>query len=93
MRFVLACEGSSDAPLTIHIQRLLVECGFAHPHGDVVHQGSRIADKINKALALAGALDLVFVHRDANNVGAQARHQEIAQAVGNALPDGVCHVG
>lgn len=88
MRFVLVCEGSSDAALVRHIERLLAQCGCSNPRGDSFHRGSRIAEKIQEAVKLSSDLDLLFVHRDANNAGAQARHLEIEKAVENALPTG-----
>lgn len=96
MRFVLICEGSSDAPLANHIQRLLVECGCPHPRGDVFHRGSRVADKVREAVSRSSDLDLLFVHRDADNAGAEARLREIEagvkQGVGDAPPNGLRHV-
>lgn len=86
MRFVLVCEGWSDAALVSHIQRLLVQCGCANPRGTPFPWGSRIAEKIGKAVELANDLDLLFVHRDANNIGAEKRYLEIKQAVENTLP-------
>lgn len=86
MRFVLVCEGSSDAALVRHIERLLAQCGCSNPRGDAFHRGSRIAEKIQEAVKLSSDLDMLFVHRDANNAGAQARHLEIEKAVENALP-------
>ena len=92
MRFVLVCEGSSDAPLANHIRRLLVECGCPHPRGDVFYRGSRLADKVRKAVERSSDLDLLFVHRDADNAGAEARFREIEAGVGDALPNGSRHV-
>ena len=88
MRFVLVCEGSSDAALASHIQRLLAQCGCANPRGVAFHRGSRIAQKISEAVKLSSDLDLIFVHRDANNAGAEKRYLEIKEAVENTLPMG-----
>ena len=96
MRFVLVCEGSSDAPLANHIRRLLVDCGCSDPRGDVFYRGSRIADKVREAVKQSSELDLLFVHRDADNAGAEARLRQIEagvrEAVGDALPSGLRHV-
>lgn len=86
MRFVLVCEGSSDAALASHIQRLLAQCGCANPRGDVFHRGSRVAQKVGEAVKLSSDLDLLFVHRDANNAGAERRYLQIKEAVENTLP-------
>lgn len=96
MRFVLICEGSSDAPLSNHIRCLLVECGCARPRGDVFHRGSRIGDKVREAVNRSSDLDLLFVHRDADSAGAEARLREIEagvrEGVGDTLPSGLRHV-
>lgn len=92
MRFVLVCEGSSDAPLINHIERLLVECGCAHPQGDAFHQGSRhqgsrIGDKVREVVERSSDLDLLFVHRDADNAGTEARLREIEAGVREGIGD------
>ena len=81
MRFLFICEGSSDTPLVDHIQRLLIRCGQPDPDGETWHLGGRVADKIRQGLEAAGGLDLLFVHRDADNAGAEARYREIETAV------------
>lgn len=51
-------------------------------------RGSRVAEKAGEAVRLSSELDLAFVHRDANNAGAQARYLEIKEAVERTLPTG-----
>ena len=93
MRFLFICEGSSDTPLVDHIQRLLIRCGQPDPDGETWHLGGRVADKIRQGLEAAGGLDLLFVHRDADNAGAEARYQEIEAAVREVVQDGMSWIG
>ena len=81
MRFLFICEGSSDTPLADHIQRLLIRYGQPDPDGEAWHHGGQVADKIRQGLQAAGGLDLLFVHRDADNTSAEARYREIEAAV------------
>ena len=87
MRFLFVCEGSSDRPLADHIQRLLIRYGQPDPDGETWHRGARVADKIRQGLQAAGETDLLFVHRDADSAGAEARYREIEAAVRDAAQD------
>ena len=83
MRFLLACEGPSDAELVPHIQRLIIENGETDVDGEYWFHGGRPADKIRSGLRVAeDMVDILFVHRDADNAGADARLREIERAVG-----------
>ena len=83
MRFLLACEGQSDAGLVPHIQRLIIESGETEVDGDPWFYRRPLANKIRTGLQAADHMvDLLFVHRDADNAPADARLQEIANAVG-----------
>ena len=93
MRFLFVCEGSSDTPLVDHIQRLLIQCGQPDPEGEEWHHGRRVADKIRQGLDAADSLDLLFVHRDADNAGAEARYREIEAAVREVVQDGMSWIG
>ena len=93
MRFLFVCEGSSDTPLIDHIERLLIRCGQPDPDGETWHRGARVADRIRQGLQAAGGLDLLFVHRDADNAGAEARYREIEAAVRDAARDGLPWTG
>ena len=81
MRFMLVCEGSSDAALREHILNLLDGRTQTVPEGEVWFQGRRLADKIRNGFNRHGECDLLFVHRDANSAGAAARYREIADAI------------
>lgn len=91
MRFLLACEGQSDAGLIPHIERLIVE----HSDGGAVEgeswfHHSPLEERVRTGMQAAeNVVDVLFVHRDANSAGADARFQEIARAVevaGVAVP-------
>ena len=86
---LLVCEGSSDAPLAAHIQRLL-ESNGCHPTAfDIATDGRRLVDKVQNGLRMASGYDLLFVHRDSDRAGADARHREIAVAVEQSGYDGL----
>lgn len=81
VRFLLVCEGSSDAALINHIERLLIDCGASQADGTAFHMGSGVADKIRDGLTHYGDADLLFVHRDADSAGSDARFSEIAREI------------
>ena len=85
---LLVCEGSSDTPLTSHIQRLLDSFGSHQSVFDVSTSGRRLVDKVRDGLALASHYDVLFVHRDADRAGAAARYREIDAAVQQSGYDG-----
>lgn len=81
MRFMLVCEGSSDAGLREHILNFLDGRTQTVPDCVVQFEGRRLSDKIRDGFNRRGECDLLFVHRDADNAGAAARYREIAAAV------------
>ena len=90
IRFLLVCEGSSDAALVQHIRRMLVEYGQSDPEGMSWHKGRQLTDKIQGGLQHAGDIDLLLVHRDADaseetpSAGPQRRYDEIIQSVSDS---------
>ncbi len=87
LRFLLVCEGSSDAALIPHISRLVIQNGQTDPQG-IAWPGSRSLDqKILEGLVNFGSCDLLLVHRDADSLvetassGPQKRANEIEVAV------------
>ena len=93
VKFLLACEGPSDAGLVPHIERLIAEVGEIETEGEVWFYGRRLPHKIRNGLEAAdGMVDLLFVHRDANSAGAQARFDEIENAA-RAVADAPRWVG
>lgn len=83
MRFLLACEGQSDTGLVSHIERMIIESSDeAEVEGEHWCHGSPLERKIRNALRSAGNMvDMLFVHRDANSAGADARRAEVDAAV------------
>ena len=77
IRFLLICEGSSDAALVSHIQALLIENGASEADGTASYHGRLVSDKVRIGLQYCGNTDLLFVHRDADTAGSVARYEEI----------------
>ena len=80
----LVCEGRSDEPLAEALQSLMLAC---RPGDDIaveVYRPERATDRsVAAKLAVIAAddvYDLVFVHRDADNAGWEARAEEIRSA-------------
>ena len=91
MRFLFACEGSSDAGLIPHIERLIVEhSNEGTAEGESWPYFNPLEKKIRMGMQAAeNAVDVLFVHRDANSAGAEARFREIthaAEAAGVIVP-------
>lgn len=89
MRFLLVCEGNSDAPLAFHIQRLLESFGCPGPDFNVSSNGRRLTNKIQNALNNDPDVDLIFVHRDADRDGPEARYHEIGTSIQDAGYEGL----
>ena len=81
MQCLLVCEGSSDAPLTTHIRQLLNSYGSRPADFNISIDGHRLVDKVLNGLNMASHYDLIFIHRDADRAGVDARHSEIADAI------------
>ena len=84
VRFLLICEGASDAALIFHIQKMLIHCGASEADGTASHRGRSIGDKIRLGLREYGVADLLLVHRDADSAGADARYAEIKEGVADS---------
>lgn len=80
-KFLLVCEGNSDAPLAFHIQRLFESSGFSRPDFDISPEGRLLVEKISNGLGMAPHYDVLFVHRDADRAGSDARYREITEAI------------
>ena len=87
LRFLLVCEGSSDAALVPHISVLLLQNGQIDPQGIAWARSGPLSDKIREGLEHSGDCDLLLVHRDADasqetrSAGAERRYSEIDEAV------------
>ena len=87
LRFLLVCEGSSDAALIPHISKLLLQNEQIDPLGIGWTRSGPLADKISEGLQHSGGCDLLLVHRDADSdvdtpsSGPNKRAEEIEEAV------------
>ena len=87
IRFLLVCDGSSDAALITHITRLTLRGGHSDPQGQTWYRPGRLAEKISDGLEFSGGCDLLLVHRDAEasretpSAGPERRYDEIEGAV------------
>ncbi|NTZ09628.1 hypothetical protein [Burkholderia metallica] len=93
VNFVLTGEGPSDRNLADHIESILIEEGFEEVSGSAPDLGllpnpvgRSVRDKLNVILQLYPNVDAIFVHRDADRAGVDARRQEIFDAA-----DGLIH--
>lgn len=84
IRFLLVAEGSSDENLIAHIETLLINCGAKEASGTMPDLtifrekiGRSIKDKVDASIKLEPNVDVIFVHRDADNAGIEAREIEI----------------
>lgn len=90
LRFLLVCEGSSDAALIHHISRLLLQNGHSDPQGQSWTRSGLLTEKIREGLQFSGLCDLLLVRRDADSnietpsAGPERRRQEISSAVINS---------
>ncbi|MEU4367628.1 hypothetical protein [Micromonospora chersina] len=93
-RGVFLGEGSSDAGISVHIERIAIECGIdvqlATPDTDLLPVADKtVAGKLRALRQLGGKYDIVFIHRDADGAGREARISEIGNAISEVLPDTV----
>jgi len=88
VRALFLGEGSSDLGLRFPIQALADSWGvpltLTAPDLDRLGQGSAggpLQQRLSRVKDLGGVYDVVFLHRDADNAGVEARKGEIASAV------------
>ncbi|WDD90468.1 hypothetical protein Bsp3421_000313 (plasmid) [Burkholderia sp. FERM BP-3421] len=91
IHFVLSGEGTSDLNLVNHIQEILIEEGFSEVSGEAPDLslfrppiGRSVGDKLGALQKYHPHADLIFMHRDADNIGSIRREQEILAAAGEA---------
>ncbi|WP_321926863.1 hypothetical protein [Paraburkholderia guartelaensis] len=87
IRFILTGEGTSDLNLVDHIESVLVEEGFSEVSGEAPDLslfqrpvGRTVREKLEALLKHYPNVDVIFVHRDADNAGIAQREQEIVAA-------------
>lgn len=85
--FILTGEGSSDLCLVEHIETILIESGFSEASGEAPNLsmfkqavGRTVREKLTFFLKHYPNIDVIFVHRDADNAGILTRQQEISTA-------------
>lgn len=85
--FVLTGEGSSDLRLVEHIQSILIDEGFSEVQGEAPDLGlfptpigRTVKEKITALFNHYPHTDVIFVHRDADNVKPEAREKEVFDA-------------
>lgn len=87
LRFLLICEGASDASMVAHVRNLLLHFGIADTDGNHWAKPGPLAHKIRDGLKYFGDCDLLLIHRDADSniesasAGPEKRRQEISSAV------------
>lgn len=88
IRFIFVGEGSSDAALVKPLEDLCLDVGAIEVVGIAPDlsllrdaPGRDVGSKVEAALRLEPDIDLVFIHRDANGVGREARRREIDSAM------------
>lgn len=93
MNFIVVAEGSSDLRLVEHIERILIEEGFEEARGEapdlgLFHPpvGTTVREKLLAVIKYFPSAELIFVHRDADNSGIDARHNEIVNSALNLVP-------
>lgn len=88
-------EGSSDQGIAVHVERIAAELGIetqvTAPDAAMLppHDGT-VAGKLRSIQRLGGSYAAVFIHRDADRAGREARVAEIRDAVNQVMP-GVIH--
>ena len=83
----LLAEGSSDRALLPILSWVLakvspLQVDLQWISGDVMGPARTLADKVMRAQVI-GSFPLLFIHRDADAVDPEQRHEEIAQAAGD----------
>lgn len=80
VQFVFLREGSSDDGLLDHLQTLLVSAGADEAFGERRVVSGTTEDKLRTFVAEDFHVDVLFVHRDADGAGYEARVKEIRDA-------------
>ena len=82
--FALIREGTSDDGLVAHIRTLLIAAGADTAVGAPRSYKGSTSERLQQVWAEDDAVDLIFVHRDADDRDASPRHLEISTASGLA---------
>ncbi|WP_271008266.1 hypothetical protein [Paucibacter sp. B51] len=87
VKFLLTGEGTSDLRLVDHLQAVLIEEGFSEVSGEApdlamfpAPVGRSVPEKIGALIKHYPTTDIIFVHRDSDNVDIAVREKEIHDA-------------
>jgi hypothetical protein len=78
--FALIREGTSDNGLVPHIRSLLIEAGATSVMGATRDYTGTTLQKLQRVVAEQNSVDIIFVHRDADDRNPESRHLEIMTA-------------
>jgi len=93
IRFLLIGEGSSDTALKFPLEDLCLRCGADEASGVAPDlrryetSSLEVEDKIRSALQLEPEVDVIFVHRDADDEDPRPRLKEVKEAFRSLEPD------
>ncbi|AUX35771.1 MULTISPECIES: DUF4276 family protein [Sorangium] len=99
IKFLLVCEGTSDRGLVPHLEALCVRAGADEAAGDAPDlgrlpqpPGKRIEEQARTALKLAGNVNLLFAHQDADAREPEEVRQRIHERLAglDGCPPHVC---
>lgn len=82
-QFVLLHEGPSDAGLVSVLETLLAEAGFDEVYGEAHLKTGSVEDTLVSMAEDLQCFHFVFVHRDADRAGRDARVAEIVRSAAN----------
>jgi len=85
IRFAFLCEGSSDEPLSIHLEELCLRNGASEVRGfplsHVPEQKSKkVEDQLEALLQQDTDWDLIFIHRDSDSPDDSQRRETLQKA-------------
>ncbi|GAB2642595.1 DUF4276 family protein [Nocardia goodfellowii] len=89
---LFVCEGTSDLPLAEIVETLFIERGadtrLSRPDYSLLGRVPKdVQSRVRAGVELMdGPVDLIVIHRDADNAGTAQRRDEITRAVTSVLP-------
>ncbi len=89
IRFAFLCEGSSDEPLSIHLEELCLRNGASEVRGFPLNhvpeqKSKKVEDQLEALLQQDTDWDLIFIHRDPDSPDDSQRREELRKAVKKA---------
>ena len=83
VNFALLREGTSDDGLLPHLRELVIRAGAETVLGTPRQYSGTVETKLGQLLGEPVSVELIFVHRDADDSNGNRRHTEIATAAQN----------